>query len=496
MKKDIWFRNKRIPAGIILVMAILLGVLCVRKALFTDAGLFQRDLEKLRTQQGNGLLCGNTSIDGISSEDFERYADVTLISYEKEVVKPEALKEILDAVLEERTEPIERVYLYLDPLSESENTVRKESYAGVISEAANAHCETEVYCLLVPHSQKRWISLSEEKLEWGVSTYEQWIAELSRIENVTILFPGAERWLIANPGNYSEADQLSPEILQKLSVDTFLAVQYEVRDDTCEEYLSILRGYLEDQKASTTAYPDLSLCDIVMFGDSIIGNYTDSSSVPGVVSGIAGTRCYNLGIGGLTASVAGDASFPVAASYFAQTVTEDNGGNVTAVPEGLASENTYMENVDRYLSDDHKGRILCFVINYGLNDYFTGMPVENAENLEDEMTYGGGLRAGIKILQEAFPEAEFLLCTPNAVKTFDWGREILSEEGSVLEKYAAEARKVAAECDLLCLDNYAELGITEDNWQVFLAPDLVHLNETGRYVMGERIAIAFGNQIH
>lgn len=103
--------------------------------------------------------------------------------------------------------------------------------------------------------------------------------------------------------------------------------------------------------SSPATYPDLSDYDLVFFGDSVMGNYKDFASIPGVIGALTGAKVHNLAVGGSSA-------------------TRSNGENASfnEVVENLLSTSSLS------LPDDDK---LCFVINYGLNDYFEGYPLEN-----------------------------------------------------------------------------------------------------------------------
>ena len=71
------------------------------------------------------------------------------------------------------------------------------------------------------------------------------------------------------------------------------------------------QGKLTEELAALTlrlrtpfnVYPDLSDHCLVFFGDSVIGNYTDSASIPGVVAGLTGAAVYNCGYGGNSAAL-------------------------------------------------------------------------------------------------------------------------------------------------------------------------------------------------
>ena len=132
------------------------------------------------------------------------------------------------------------------------------------------------------------------------------------------------------------------------------------------------------------SYSDLSDYNIVFFGDSVFGNYQDFASIPGVIGALTKASVHNRAFGGSSATqlTPDDKSFPSAVQRFLSEDTAEISGE----------------------------KKLCFVINYGLNDYFTGYTVEQ---------YRDGLQAGVQSLQDAYPDAEILIASSNFITAFD-----------------------------------------------------------------------------
>ena len=223
----------------------------------------------------------------------------------------------------------------------------------------------------------------------------------------------------------------------------------------------------------------MSDLSVVFFGDSVIGNYTGSFSIPGVVNGFSGAHVYNCAQGGATASKDPATDDPAAAMSFVIAVDTF----LKQDPTVLREDTVYRTSLEAYLNDDHRGRRLCFVINYGLNDYFSGYAVDDPEDPYDTVTYCGALRTGIRSLQEAYPDALILLAAPNYITFFENGTELHGEAGSTLTAYVQGAADVADQMGIPFYDTYHRLGVTEDNAADYLA-DAVHLNEEGRFLFG------------
>ena len=294
---------------------------------------------------------------------------------------------------------------------------------------------------------------------------------------------GSGRLLLAyhahNPGNYLDDLHYNDAVAQKLIMFTFCDGAMVITPGNADTLESMLNDMVAEEKEAPTVYPDLSDLSVVFFGDSVIGNYTGSFSIPGVVNGFSGAHVYNCAQGGATASKDPATDDPAAAMSFVIAVDTF----LKQDPTVLREDTVYRTSLEAYLNDDHRGRRLCFVINYGLNDYFSGYAVDDPEDPYDTVTYCGALRTGIRSLQEAYPDALILLAAPNYITFFENGTELHGEAGSTLTAYVQGAADVADQMGVPFYDTYHRLGVTADNAADYLA-DAVHLNEEGRFLFG------------
>ena len=215
---------------------------------------------------------------------------------------------------------------------------------------------------------------------------------------------------------------------------------------------------------------------VLFFGDSVIANYTDSMSVPGVVNGLSGACVYNLGYGGNSAARGAEdrIALPDILEAFFQ-------GDLSELP----SDEPVYEGIASYLENPPEGKKQCFVINYGLNDYFKGYAI-SSEDPYDVYTYCGAIRTAIKTIRENAPDAQIILCTPNFITECEAGAEPHGPGGSVLADYVAAEIGLARELEVDLLDNYHELGITAENSDLYL-DDKVHPSLACRYLIGKRL---------
>ena len=237
---------------------------------------------------------------------------------------------------------------------------------------------------------------------------------------------------------------------------------------------------------------------IVCLGDSIIGNERGEDSITGIMEELLGEPVYNGAFGGSTMScrVAEDRA----------AVTTDT-LSLARLSEAVAQKDFYVQNagvtrcaVMEYFPEAVYGfqnidfdKTKVLIIEHGVNDYQTGVPLDNPKDPYDVYTFGGALRYSLENLKEAYPKLRIILVTP----TYCWylfkesNCEEIDNGGGILEDYVNLELEIAAQYGVEVLDNYHESGIgdsgTFEEWEVY-TQDGLHLNETGRRLVAERIA--------
>ncbi len=253
--------------------------------------------------------------------------------------------------------------------------------------------------------------------------------------------------------------------------------------------IGVIGGYRELRKETYR---------IVCLGDSIIGNERGDTSITGVLEELLGEPVYNGAFGGSTMSC---------------RVKEDRAAVTTdtlsmaRLSEAIAQQDFYVQNagvtrcaVMEYFPEAVYGfqdidfdKTEILIIEHGVNDYQTGVPLDNPDNLRDVYTFGGALRYSLENLKAAYPKLRIILVTP----TYCWylAKESNCQEidngGGILEDYVNLELEIAAQYGVEVLDNYHESGIGAsgnfEEWKVY-TQDGLHLNETGRRLVAERIA--------
>lgn len=474
----------------------LLGILCV--VLIATMGIvffIKKQEEKERALAAKRYdferICGEVydsvffsmfSIDGYSEEDFAffRGTDTVLSTYE--IPSAEVLSEYMSAVFSTEN-AINHVFWGLDPEKLWESCGKK-------LENWNRNMEEEILPVLAQNpeltfdimlaypSLEHWLTKSQEELDSIVATYLNLVNWLEAYENVNMYYLGHEEWMIANSHSYTESGSLNPMLAQKMMLYTFCDGVFQIDGENAEILLGELSALVQAEREKPSEYPDLSGWKVVFFGDSIFGNYEGSSAASGVVTALSGAETYNFAIGG-TQGADGEGyhnSFPDKVEAF--------------LTRNLST--TFEENIFPYESITEAGENLCFVINYGLNDYFNGQQVADETNAQNRDTYAGALRVGVDKLKEAYPEAVIILMTPPYCDLFEGGTMKNGEAGGTLAEYVAAVEQVAAERNVLCQNNYSDFGITPENFRTYLE-DGVHFNEYGRFMLGKRIIELVGN---
>ncbi len=236
---------------------------------------------------------------------------------------------------------------------------------------------------------------------------------------------------------------------------------------------------------------------IVCLGDSIIGNERGKDSITGIMEALLGEPVYNGAFGGSTMSCR-EAEDRAA-------VTTDT-LSLVKLSEAIAQKDFYVQNagvtrcaVMEYFPEAVYGfqnidfdKTEILIIEHGVNDYQTGVPLDNPDNSYDVYTFGGALRYSLETLEEAYPELRIILVTP----TYCWylfkesNCQEVDNGNGILEDYVNLELEIAAQYGIEVLDNYHESGIGDsgifEEWEIY-TQDGLHLNETGRRLVAERI---------
>lgn len=430
------------------------------------------DFKRLSSESYDTVFLSMYPADNFYEEDFAYWRGMDMVKTEYTLPSFSDLKSYLN-VIARSGNTITTIYLGVLPekLSARELGDLVQNYPGVQFEV-----------ILPNPSMDYWLSLSETECTDMLTAYKEFIQPLLSYDNLGLYFLGASEWLIANPANYDSDFLTTKDAALTIMLNSDRDHSYVLTEKNAANAIDQLSSLIEQYRTVPADYPNAADYSIFFLGDSVIGNYTGTTSIPGVVAGLTGARVFNLGYGGGSA-----------------TEASDNNNSLPDIVNALLSKDTSylssdteeekyarLEEALRSCWDTPLQERLCFVINYGLNDYFGGFPI-SSDDPYDVYTYAGAVRTAVTALQQAYPDARIILITPNFTSYFQNGTEPCFDSTHILADYADCIIALSEELGTELLDNYRELPINAKNHPVYLA-DGCHPNETGRFLIGQRIA--------
>ena len=482
-------KNKRIwiiVIGILIVAGLIVFAVFMNRS-EQDGGLAQDEPwtdSALDAGDYEAVFC---TMDGefyFSEQEFLEYRGLKVVKPAKRL---ETLAHIgqMTELVNEKNENLNTVYLQINPMQLYKNLGEEMQWQETLESCMVTpmqESEEVTYELLLSYPKLSYLAaLSEEEWSLYKRVYFEFVESLSGLENVYIYYLGDKEWLNRNSLNY-ETDFMVNRLVEKnIILSTFCDRKYVVTPSEMQiafMELEELFGYCEAEK-----FPDFSDWSFVFLGDRIIGNDRSTCSVPSVVSAFSGADVYNCGKNGAA-------------------VTYDRGAEVSflevtqAIISGDAREivNEELSQAICSFSEEYDTEKLCFVLNYGLNDYFKGYPVADGNDAYNRETFMGALRTGIGQLKQAYPDAVIIVMLPTYTVLYEEGTQIMSSEGAKLVEYRSAARSVAEEMGVLWKDNYADMPMDIQTNSVFLS-DGTHLNEWGRYVLGNQFVDFFEKNV-
>lgn len=469
-----------------LLAAVLIYTLFFQKANSEETAKqeqMQNTLRELGDETVQGIFFSMYPLETYNIEDFLIYRGLNTIMLPSEL---ESGREVIDFLESTLAEPhnLEAVYigLSMEESSGFDKVLQKlhvqQEWELRILDMVKNNPQIRFYLMLEYPGVDELSLLSEKEREELFSWYRR-MAELfsprAEYTNIVLTLPGAEPWVTGNTANYLENGQPDYAIAKFILGQIICNERYVLDTGNVEEKLNNIQTMIQEYCSKQATDSEYTL---VFFGDSVIGNYTDSMSIPEVVRGSTGTSVFNCGYGGLSAAR-----------------KEDDLGFADIVDAFIAGDNAIITEegkpVKEAILDFHaqKDRIhedkLVFFISLGLNDYMSGATLKSNKT-QDTYTFKGALEYGVARLKEAYPDCDIVLMTPNYLGLFEDGTEVHS--GHILEDYVDTVISVSSDFGTKYIDVYREAGIHADNKLTYLAGDQCHPNEYGRYEIGKLVS--------
>lgn len=460
-------QRKSLPVKVIGLLMLTGVALCLFLGLRKPKAQ-REDFENMLSREYDLAFLSMYPVSTYSDEDFLTYFGVTPFKASYCIPSFSVMEQYMKQIVKSGN-PVATVYLGIRP--DKANAQEMQALAG-------AYPSIAFEIILSYPSADYWRSLSERAYKEVLGDYSDFLLAASGIPNAHLFFHGSQEWLIGNPANYRQEWLANESIASTILLTSTVYDHNYITPENAMLYSQALENLTREIRTAQEDLPDLSDHCLIFFGDSVIGNYTDTASIPGVVSGLAGAAVYNCGFGGGSASSnpESDINLPSITEAFAQ-------GDLSFPPK----DSQLYQGMNSYASDSTSDKKLCFVINYGLNDYFKGWPVSSEGNPYDPATFCGAIRTAVATLRSSYQDAQIILCTPSYCKYFENGTEPHGAEGYVLNDYVEAVASLSQELQVDLLDTYHGFEIDDGNWDAYLLPDQVHPNAAYRYLIGEQI---------
>lgn len=460
----------------VLVLAALIGTGVYFYLDYRKYAPMREDYERIAEETYSAVFFSTFPIDNYTEDDFIYYREIYPLKASYCIPDLETMTEYFTRVSESWNE-VSTVYLGVRP-----DVISAQD---LLSLTDNCH-DKRFEILIAYPSLEYWNKLDEEAYAARLADYKDFVDTLMKRKeedfwlqnNLSLYFYGDTQWLVGNSANYESDFNVNAGISHMLSLYSDEGHGYLLTQENMEERMDVFETLIEESRSANDPYPDLSKWDVVFFGDSIIA-FSETSSIPGALQGLTGAHTYNCGLGGSSAALGDDPAYSVLGAVDA-FLNQDT---------GLYDEDSQIAaGLNDYFAHAKKKRQKCFVLNYGMNDFFTGYPVrsQNADP-EDAGSYLGALTTAVDRLQAAYPDAVIVLMAPNYTSYFGNGLEPQSEIGGMMPDYVAAVLSLCEEKGLLCYNSYNELPIDGSNHTEYLL-DGCHPNESTRYLMAQGVA--------
>ena len=235
--------------------------------------------------------------------------------------------------------------------------------------------------------------------------------------------------------------------------------------------------------------PQGNKLQLVFLGDSIFDTNRDGTGIPYRTSVQCEADVYNLAIGGTCAAVAGDEHLEIEKWESRSLV-----GVVNAIAKKIPSDIFANDAAKRILDNPNIdfSNTDYFIIEYGMNDFLSVVPLSSENEYFNLKTYVGALRYAVITLQDVAPDAVIILCAPNYAQFYNgtWmigdGNSINNGYGTLFD-YKGICEYVANEQQTLFFNAYQDLGINGYTADEYLE-DGIHLTDSGRQLYADALA--------
>ena len=244
----------------------------------------------LRESEYNCVFLSMYPVSTFDKEDFSHYRADDALIVEQVIPNYRSLKSFLKDVTLSGNK-MQRIYLGVDPTKVT---------AEQILEFQTAFPDVVFEILPTYRRLSDW--RKDENMELSYIAYLDMVQKLVGKENLSIYSFFAQEWLIADDENYLSGTLLCQRVAHLVYLYADVAHHCNFRPEDISPVFTEFHALIQDSKETGLTFPDLSDWEIAMIGDSVIGNYSDHSSIPELVKSFSGAITYNCGWGGASAS--------------------------------------------------------------------------------------------------------------------------------------------------------------------------------------------------
>ncbi len=411
-------------------------------------------------------------IDTVREEDISYCFGCSHYCSDHEIANLKEMERYLE-VIAEGIPSLDLLYLGIRPeFLDISELLASEAY----QKALAAHPDMRVLFTLAYPSVDYWTGISDKRCEEVLAAYESGLKTLGE-SGVEAYYFGSSRWVAGNPALYEKEFCATEEMSYPMIGMMVPDFPYGVTSWNAQTFADELRNLVAMYRAGVT-YPDLTDRKVVVFGDSIFGNYRLCTGIARVLETNTGAEVYNLAVGGMSCAE-NEATYP----DFLEQVALLQG----TAPQGFQPPDSAKAEYEgaREMLQGSGGEDVVFVIEFGLNDAMAALPLGTVDSVDPATTLGS-LRLGIQALQEAYPQAKILVLAPGILadrdpETGDW---ILSLEN--IADYRNGILETAEACGADFVNMGTESDITPDNFRYYVN-DGIHYNERGRFQLGVKL---------
>jgi len=235
---------------------------------------------------------------------------------------------------------------------------------------------------------------------------------------------------------------------------------------------------------------------ITFLGDSILDSFRDETGICSLIAQKLDANVYNLAIGGTCASVSRNDTWEDErfGDVCGLGVTKALVGRISVdVLQNCTAASIIRDNMEDFKNTD------IFIVEYGINDFLAGRMRVNLDNLNDPYTYEGGLRMMIYDLQALNPNAAIVLCQTSYIELYRDNGEYVGntytlDNGPGSARDYNDTMESVANALGTYLFRHEEQGIDSYNVNDTVL-DGIHLNENGRAIYAENLAIYLQNNV-